>query len=359
MFQKITRREFLRGLTLMGANFILPTLGREEPPNPYVHAFYYPWYGNPLIDGCWYHWQERGHIPPADIAANFYPLLGPYSSADASVLDQHMEWFRYARIGTLVASYWGKGSISASRLPLLMEKAASYGLKVAFLFEPYGRRRERFVSDVAYLLTTYRDHPALFRDNRGKPYIYIFAPVVPEWDIAYMSLSDWHKALAELRSNETTNASFIGGALDPKIVEEIGFDGMFTYDPIDRWNLSDQWGDWSEELHQRGLLWIPSIAPGFNNSRDVELIGGEAVVIERRGGARYLLMGDKAIASSPDLISITSFNEFHEGTQIEPVMTFLEYSTYADYFPYSPFYYLYLTRLIVRKWEEASLKIAS
>ena len=26
-------------------------------PEPRVHAFYYPWYGNPTVDGGWSHWK--------------------------------------------------------------------------------------------------------------------------------------------------------------------------------------------------------------------------------------------------------------------------------------------------------------
>lgn len=43
---------------------------------------------------------DRRHVPPADIGASYYPLLGPYSSRDPDVIDQHMYDIRRARIGT-------------------------------------------------------------------------------------------------------------------------------------------------------------------------------------------------------------------------------------------------------------------
>ncbi|MCL4216586.1 MAG: hypothetical protein KJ052_06230, partial [Candidatus Hydrogenedentes bacterium] len=65
------------------------------PQSIRVHAFYYPWYGNPATDGDWYHWnhvivsrdgENRHHEPPEDIGANFYPAMGLYSSnAEADV----------------------------------------------------------------------------------------------------------------------------------------------------------------------------------------------------------------------------------------------------------------------------------
>ncbi len=39
---------------------------------------------------------------------------------------------------------------------------------------------------------------------------------------------------------------------------------------------------------------------------------------ERRKGATYDSMWSNAIASGADEVTITSFNEWHEGTQIEP-----------------------------------------
>ena len=67
---------------------------------PYAHAsstktaslptsaiFYYPWFGNPVHDGGYDHWQQNGHDPAADIASAYYPSRGAYSSSDPSVLD--------------------------------------------------------------------------------------------------------------------------------------------------------------------------------------------------------------------------------------------------------------------------------
>ena len=87
----------------------------REPPCYNVHAFYYPWYGNPEKDGKYIHWNHEymrhwnkneaskwksgEHQPPDDIGANFYPLLGAYSSSDPAVVDQHMAMMQYAKIG--------------------------------------------------------------------------------------------------------------------------------------------------------------------------------------------------------------------------------------------------------------------
>src|ERR1051325_3627810 len=55
-----------------------------------VAAFYYPWYGNPTTDSQWIHWTQNNHLPPEDIASDYYPALGPYSSNDPEVVSQHL-----------------------------------------------------------------------------------------------------------------------------------------------------------------------------------------------------------------------------------------------------------------------------
>ena len=80
-----------------------------------VHVFYYPWYGNPEMDGKYIHWNHRylpknptdnrdtrKHKPPGDIGSNFYPLLGLYSSRDKMTVDYHMKKIREAGIGVRI-----------------------------------------------------------------------------------------------------------------------------------------------------------------------------------------------------------------------------------------------------------------
>ncbi len=64
---------------------------------------------------------------------------------------------------------------------------------------------------------------------------------------------------------------------------------------------------------QRGGIWIPSAAPGF----DARKVGGTSVV-GRRGGATLREELDAATRSSPDAVGLISWNEFSENTHVEP-----------------------------------------
>jgi glycoprotein endo-alpha-1,2-mannosidase len=63
----------------------------------------------------------------------------------------------------------------------------------------------------------------------------------------------------------------------------------------------------------KGKIWSPSIGPGYVDTK----IGG-SLDHPRDNGSLYEKNWEWAIGSNPEWISITSFNEWHEGSQIEP-----------------------------------------
>ena len=62
------------------------------------------------------------------------------------------------------------------------------------------------------------------------------------------------------------------------------------------------------------LLCAPSVGPGYVARR----ADGDPRVKPRRNGRTYDSMWAAAIRAHPDVVTITSYNEWHEGTQIEP-----------------------------------------
>jgi hypothetical protein len=68
------------------------------------------------------------------------------------------------------------------------------------------------------------------------------------------------------------------------------------------------------EAHAAGLLCAPSVGPGY----DARLATGDQLVRERGDGTRYDRMWRWALRAKADLVTITSYNEWQEGTQIEP-----------------------------------------
>ncbi len=266
-----------------------------------VSAFYYVWYGTPGRDGAYQHWSQHGHAPPADIASSYYPAAGPYSSSDAVVIAAQMNELRAAHVDEVAVSWWGRGSVEDARLPLVLAAARADGLTVAVHLEPYtGRTVASTVADVAYLRTF------------GIRTFYVYRPN----DLAS---GDWLLAQPALHTEGTTlyaQTALVGWA------SAGGFDGIYTYDIVVYG--ADKFRRLCAQAHKRELQCAPSVGPGYDARRG----SGDVKVKPRRDGATYDSMWKTAIAAGADRVTITSFNEWHEGTQIEPAATARRHGRY-------------------------------
>jgi len=143
----------------------------------------------------------------------------------------------------------------------------------------------------------------------------------------------WDEALSEIRkngSNPYVIMDFHGfedrlkGFIDyfSEYIDEIHMYNPldFSNNPLDVYDLYHQ----ARELaHSYGKTFIATVVPGFNNvvASDCSSAALESVV-DRRNGVCYSSFRLIAKASHPDGYAITSFNEWHEGTDIEPSMEY-------------------------------------
>ena len=154
-------------LSVFHSSWAAYTVPSQPNSTARVHLFYYPWYGNPASDGGWIHWNQGGHNPPDDIGANFYPLLGAYSSANTTTIDTHMSWMQRAHAKAISYSWWGRGGREDQLTRRTMDSADRYGIKVCFHIEPYGGRTAASVrNDIIYIYDTYGNHPAFLTVSR-------------------------------------------------------------------------------------------------------------------------------------------------------------------------------------------------
>ncbi len=254
--------------------------------------FYYPWYGTPQLDGSYEHWNQGGHVPPFDLASSFYPARGPYSSSDPKVVRAQMREIARAGIREVVSSWWGWGSIEDLRLPMIARMARERGLEVAVQIEPYPERTAASVeADVGHLR------------QLGITRFYVYHPFEIEE-------SDWAPVLARLDGvqllAQTANVTRAAAA---------GFAGIYTYDIVEYGQGT--FASLCERAHQAGLICAPSVGPGYDALRAT----GDTKERPRRRGATYDAMWQAAIDAHADRVTITSYNEWHEGTQIEPALT--------------------------------------
>jgi hypothetical protein len=73
---------------------------------------------------------------------------------------------------------------------------------------------------------------------------------------------------------------------------------------------------WAVEAWALGRSWAATVIPGFDDHR----VRNPSFLVERRQGGQstYDLFWRIALQSRPDWVVITSFNEWHEGSEVEP-----------------------------------------
>ena len=340
-----------------------------NPVNDRIHTFYYAWFGNPETDGDYAHWNHgiiphhidsswnnAGSYPGGeDIGANFYPQLGCYSSNDPKLIALHMKQIRKAGIGVVAFSWWGKGSFTDQSVSSYLDIAHRYGLKLAFHIEPIFKTPEEFKNHIRYLTETYLSHPAFYKVD-GKPFYYIY-------DSYKMNYKKWKSILNPESENTLRNTPLDGIfislwtlRLDGEFALVSGFDGVYTYYGSDVYAFGSKTGNWvkmAEYAREHDMIWIPCAGPGYIDTRIRPW--NERTTRKRDQGEYYESMFMSAVKAQADFIGITSFNEWHEGTQIEPAIPkSLTNYTYEDYGKDTdPMFYINQTRELVRRFEES------
>ena len=320
-----------------------------------VHAFYYAWYGTPAVDGRWEHWNHQillregagpRHEPPDDIGASFFPAGGPYSSCSPAAVDRHFAELRRAGCGVAVVSWWGPQDGGDLALPLVFAAAADHGVAIAFHVEPFvGRGAATTREALVRLLDRWGDHSALYRRD-GRPVVYVY-------DSYLTPPAEWATLLrpgGDLTIRGTPYDVVAIGLWvardDGEALLAGGFDGAYTYFATDGFTFGStatNWAAMAEFARARGLLFVPCVGPGYadlrvrpwntDNQRD------------REQGAYYDRRWQAALDARPPVVGVTSYNEWHEGTQIEPAAPFAAPGfVYFDYGDLGPGWYLDRTR---------------
>ena len=195
-----------------------------------------------------------------------------------------------AGVGTLVFSWWGFDSPENDRLPTVEQAAEKQGLDIAIHVEPYrGRTPAQAAEDIARL-----------HEEHGVTDFYVY-------DADRDPASDWAEALEPLDGVRVFGHTTLVGR-----AKASGFDGLYTYDVV-TWTGA-LFRRLCTQAHAAGLLCAPSVGPGY----DARLATRLDSVRPRNDGLTYDRMWKTVLKANPDLVTVTSYNEWQEGTQIEP-----------------------------------------
>lgn len=337
---------------------------KTEKPDERVFCFYYNWYGNVKTDGEEIHWSHNiigndsydgplTRIPGGeDLASNFYPQLGDYSSKNPEVIAKHVEMMAKADIGVIVVTWWGKNDIGTPSLPTLFDEAAKHDIKICFHIEPYsGRSAESVRDNIKALIDEYGSKPAFYKMN-GKPCFFVYdSYLIPSENWARVLSPDGDQTIRGTNYDSIVIGLWVKEN-DGETIADAGFDGFYTYfgsDGFTYGSTSSNWKSMEAWAEANGKIFIPCVGPGYNDTRIRPW--NVSTTRDRENGKYYQRMFGAAISSGAKHIGITSFNEWHEGTQIEPAIPMkCEAYTYLDYSPLESDWYLNETRRMIREW---------
>ncbi len=322
-------RNIVLALSVAGMLFSAMARGQAATEPPQVErrvlAFYYPWYGiasGPGGAGRTVHW---GKIDAAnkDIAAStHYPTLGAYDSHDPAVIDQHCRWAKAAHIDTLIVSWWGHGDYTDRAMPAILDGCKQHGLKACIYYErvPNPQTAQTAAQDIIKVLDKYGSHEAHLKVN-GKPVVFIYGRAVGE-----LGLTGWLEAVKLIKAGHKAGATILGDQFSYGSARV--FDGVHTYntagsldglslDALEKWAPAT-YGSWVQLADGAGKLSTITVIPGYDDTK----IRKPGLAVDRFDGDLYRAQWRHAVEADPHWILITSFNEWHEGSEIEPSAEF-------------------------------------
>ena len=287
-----------------------------------VLAFYYGWYGNPAVSGRWFHWKnvdaEHRHIDES----THFPALGAYDSHDPKIVETHCRQAAEAGITGFIVSWWRQGDFHDQGMPLMLDMAQRHGLKVTIYYETVppasNPSPEGAANDLLYLARQYGSHPAWLKVD-GKPVFFVYGRAIGQ-----IKVSGWEKAIDDF------TASFPGGGvfLSDRIAADAArvFDGVHTYnetgatqgkapDAVRKWARAT-FPNWVRTAGQERISCV-TVIPGYDDSVQPSRKPPRPIT-ERYQGKTYQALWEEAITARPDWVLITSWNEWHEGSEIEP-----------------------------------------
>ncbi|MBN1998347.1 glycoside hydrolase family 99-like domain-containing protein [candidate division KSB1 bacterium] len=280
-----------------------------------LFAFYYPWYGSPDgPNGAWFHWE-----PNNQYASTHEPLLGYYDSGSPELQQQHLAWAREAGVDVFICSWWGKDSYEDHRLVEFLDQAENSPVKLSIYFETnseienadQAQRPTVVKKHLRYVLDQYGAHPAFFK-YEGKPVIFLYG--LP---LSRMPLEDWQGVLEDLRG---VGYSFFVSVDSYNALAVKIFDGFHTYNPLyhTQEELTSIFTTNLVLSHYHHKVFAGTILPGYDDT----VIRTPGTVVEREGGRFYQMQWEVVKQINPPWVLITSWNEWHEGSEIEPSMDF-------------------------------------
>lgn len=273
----------------------------QSSSEPLVVAFYYTWF-----DEHTWSYDQLSDLPAE-----------PYVSRDRAVMGRHIDQAKAAGIDAFLVAWYGptgEWNQTEPNLVALLEEAAARNFKIGILFEtdsPFLGSTGAVIGALQHALSIHANQPAFLRVD-GRPVLFF-------WRSSLYGVEAWRGIRSQV--DPGYGSFWIAEGVDTSWLAV--FDGHHLYSntwnpPADLTYTNQKFAQQVAAARQRygsHKIWVATVMPGYN---DLRIRPGNGFAKDREGGAYYERAWQAAIASQPNWIVINSFNEWPEGTYIEP-----------------------------------------
>ncbi len=298
---------------------------------PKVAAFYYGWWGNTTDytqtgainvtdDAQWRHWDGPNMNPPETFSSPFTPTMGLYDSADPELIEYHLREAERVGIDAFVVSYWGHGGFEWDNFVTMLQVAdyinsnVSLSLYFEIFMQGLSEKSDEDASAIIheqfnflYDFITESPHQDVLWYEDGKPVLFVYVTQA-------VSPNVWENVTSELGDKQFFLVADRPGNQD---IYREAFHAIHQYDVYAPTYRGTYFNDFlGHKIRSRDFdqLFIAGVSPGY----DDHLVRDGNPPLDRRDGLTYAESWEAALSLNPDWITITSWNEWHEATEIEP-----------------------------------------
>jgi hypothetical protein len=310
----------LTGLLSLSYMELTPRIGTGPKK---VAAFYYGWYSNStnytqsspfsIVDDT-----TTRHFP--DIFNT--PLQGEFDSADPSLIEQHLRWAEWAGIDALICSYWGKNGYEWYNFQnmLRVAKYINSNLTFSVYFEIFmgGLDKKTSSEQSTIMIDEFRTIFELFNSTEFRDLIWVEneVPVLFVYVTQAVSATAWETTIHTLAEEDIqfficADRPGNGATMNNLFQANHQYD---VYYPTYHNTFYSTFTDLKWNAIKYNQLFAAGVTPGY----DDHVVRPGNPPISRDAGTTYTASWERAISLNPDWILITSWNEWHEGTEIEP-----------------------------------------
>jgi hypothetical protein len=282
-----------------------------------VFAHILPWFETPATNNGTYgqHWTMTNQIPPTHIASWYYPMIGPYASGDTTVIDYQLLLMKLSGIDGVFIDWPGTLNYSdfamnAENTNIIISRLGKVGLKYAIVYEDQNLQYTntplvQAQADMNYLQANYFSD-SNYEQFSGKPLLLDFGPQ------QLTNSSDWTTAFSGL----TTKPSFF--TLEYQ-TSEAGSNATGAFTWVEQNNLTNLNNFYSTSYNPGAK--ISAAYSGFNSFYVQGGWPGPSWVITPTVSLFQQTL-TLALQQPGDYIQLVTWNDYGEGTIIEPTTQF-------------------------------------